>query len=172
MTVPDIRINVMLDGKRLEAEVLGLLTRFEVRESDADPTVAALRFSMTQLPDGEFAPVDEALFAPAARLSLDVVADIVVERVQFPSAALHDVISCAARPFLVGILGGDATPLHLERQGVAASEPSAARHANRLSERTASIRMLPCAHVTQPVSPDESAERHAGTARARHPYDA
>jgi phage protein D len=62
----------MLDGKRLEAEVLGLLTRLEVRESDVDSTVAALRFNLSQLSDGEFSPVDEELFTPAARLSLDV----------------------------------------------------------------------------------------------------
>ncbi|OJH34512.1 hypothetical protein BON30_42640 [Cystobacter ferrugineus] len=62
----------MFDGKRLEAGVLGLLTRLEVRESDADATVAALRFNLSQLPDGEFSPVDEELFTPAAHLSLDV----------------------------------------------------------------------------------------------------
>lgn len=68
----DARINVTLDGKRLEAGALALLTRAEVRESDVDPTVAALRFNLSQLPDGEFAPVDEALFTPAAPLALDI----------------------------------------------------------------------------------------------------
>lgn len=70
--MPDARVNVMLDGKRLEASVLGLLSRLEVRESDVDPTVAALRFKLTQLPDGAFSPVDDELFTPAARLSVDV----------------------------------------------------------------------------------------------------
>ncbi len=70
--MPDARINVLLEGKRLEAGVLGRLTRLEVRESDVDSTVAALRFNLSQLPDGAFSPVDDALFTPAARLSLDV----------------------------------------------------------------------------------------------------
>lgn len=70
--MPGARVNVMLDGKRLEAGVLGLLSRLEVRESDVDSTVAALRFNLSQLPDGAFSPVDDDLFMPAARLSLDV----------------------------------------------------------------------------------------------------
>jgi hypothetical protein len=70
--VPDPALTVSVEGQPLDAAVLGLLTRVEVRESDVDATVAALRFNSTQTPDGEFSPVDEGLFAPAAKLSITV----------------------------------------------------------------------------------------------------
>jgi hypothetical protein len=70
--VPAPRINVLLNGERLDDRALALLTRLEVRESDADPTVAALRFRLTQQPDGAFFPLDEDLFEPAAGLAVDV----------------------------------------------------------------------------------------------------
>jgi hypothetical protein len=64
----------LLDGERLDGRILELLVRLEVRESDADPTVAALRFKLTQQPDGAFFPLDEGLFEPAAPLAVDVAA--------------------------------------------------------------------------------------------------
>jgi hypothetical protein len=70
--MPDPRINAMLDGQRLDPAVLQLLTRLEVRESDTDPTVAALRFNLSQSPEGAFSPIDDAVFSPGARLVLDV----------------------------------------------------------------------------------------------------
>jgi hypothetical protein len=66
------RISVALDGEKLQADVLALLSRLEVRESDTDPTVAALRFNLSQMPSGEFSPLDDEIFLPGARLSLDV----------------------------------------------------------------------------------------------------
>jgi hypothetical protein len=70
--MPDPRLLVAIDGEALEASILGLLTRIEVRESDADPTILALRFNCTQSPDGEFTPVDEGVFVPAAKISVQV----------------------------------------------------------------------------------------------------
>lgn len=70
--MPDPRLLVSIDGQPLDAPVLGLLTRVEVRESDADPTLLALRFNGTQSPEGEFSPIDEGLFTPAVKISLDV----------------------------------------------------------------------------------------------------
>ncbi|AGP41502.1 phage late control D family protein [Sorangium cellulosum] len=70
--MPDPRLLVSVEGEPLEHAVLGLLTRIEVRESDADPTVAALRFNCAQSPEGDFSPVDDGIFTPAAKLSVDV----------------------------------------------------------------------------------------------------
>lgn len=70
--MPDPRLLVSIDGEPLDPAVLGLLSRIEVRESDADPTVLALRFNATQTPEGELTPVDEGLFVPAAKVSLQV----------------------------------------------------------------------------------------------------
>jgi len=70
--VTTARINVTLDDRRLDASVLGLLSRLEVRESDVDPTIAALRFNLSQTAEGAFSPIDDALFSPGARLSIDI----------------------------------------------------------------------------------------------------
>ena len=42
--MPSPRIKVLVDGSPLDATVLAQLTRAEVRESDCDPSVLALRF--------------------------------------------------------------------------------------------------------------------------------
>lgn len=70
--MPVARVNVMLDEKRIDAAVLGLLSRLEVRESDDDPTVAALRFNLAQTPEGHVTPIDDALFSPGAKLAVEV----------------------------------------------------------------------------------------------------
>ena len=70
--MPDPRLLVSVEGEPLDAAALGLLTRIEVRESDADPTTAALRFNAAQSPEGEFSPIDEGIFAPAAKLGIQV----------------------------------------------------------------------------------------------------
>ncbi|WP_437755106.1 phage late control D family protein [Sorangium sp. So ce1389] len=70
--MPDPRLLVSVDGEPIEASVLGLLTRIEVRESDADPTLLALRFNAAQSPDGEFSPLDEGIFLPSAKISVQV----------------------------------------------------------------------------------------------------
>lgn len=70
--MPDPRLLVSVEGEPLDPAVLGLLTRIEIRESDGDPTVAALRFNTTQTPEGEYTPLDDDLFAPAAKLSVQI----------------------------------------------------------------------------------------------------
>lgn len=70
--MPDPRLQVTIDGEPIEAEILGLLSRIEVRESDADPTLLALRFNCTQSPDGEFMPLDAGVFLPAAKIGVQV----------------------------------------------------------------------------------------------------
>lgn len=70
--MPDPRLLVSVEGQPLDPAVLGLLTRLEVRESDADPTVAALRFNARQAEDGEFSPIDDGIFTPSARVSIQV----------------------------------------------------------------------------------------------------
>ena len=48
------------------------MTRAEVRESDRDPSVLALRFRLVQRADGEFGPLDDDLFEPGVVLSFEV----------------------------------------------------------------------------------------------------
>jgi hypothetical protein len=70
--MPSPRINVLTDGNALAPSVLAQLTRAEVRESDSDPSVLALRFSLVQLANGEFAPLDDRTFEPGAAISFEV----------------------------------------------------------------------------------------------------
>ncbi len=72
MPTPQIRIT--LDGSPIDAALLGRLDRLEVRESDCDPTLAALRFKLSQDPTGRFPLLDEELFAPGQTVAIDVVA--------------------------------------------------------------------------------------------------
>ncbi len=62
--MPSPRVNILVAGSPLEAAVLAQMTRAEVRESDCDPSVLALRFGLVQRPDGEFGPLDDDLFEP------------------------------------------------------------------------------------------------------------
>ena len=68
----DPRYSVTVDGEALDDELTHLLTRLEVRESDGEPGVAALRFQLMQVADGSFAPLDLDLFRPSARVRVDV----------------------------------------------------------------------------------------------------
>jgi hypothetical protein len=70
--MPSPRVNVHVDGSPLEPLVLAQLTRAEVRESDRDPSVLALRFRLVQRADGEFGPVDDELFEPGAEIGFDL----------------------------------------------------------------------------------------------------
>ncbi len=72
--MPEPRLNVLLDGERLQPRVLSLLTELELRESDTDPSVATLRFKQVQHPSGEMFPLDEKVFGPAATLAVDLAA--------------------------------------------------------------------------------------------------
>jgi hypothetical protein len=70
--MPAPRLNVLVAGSPLEPLVLAQLVRAEVRESDCDPSVLALRFRLVQRADGEFGPLDDDLFEPGVPLSFDV----------------------------------------------------------------------------------------------------
>ena len=73
MSQPSLAIE--LADRPLDPAVLGLLTRLELRESDDDPSVIALRFRLVQRGNGEWQPVDEEhFFEPAAKLALDLAA--------------------------------------------------------------------------------------------------
>lgn len=72
--MPDAKVAVQVAGEPLDPAVLGLLQRVEVRESDREPTLAALRFHLTQSPDGSFRPIDDDVFEPAVALAVDAVA--------------------------------------------------------------------------------------------------
>jgi hypothetical protein len=70
--MPSPRVNVLVAGSPLDPAVLAQMVRAEVRESDCDPSVLALRFRLVQRADGEFGPVDDALFEPGVVVSFDV----------------------------------------------------------------------------------------------------
>src|SRR3954451_13746844 len=70
--MPTPRINVLVSGSAIDPSVLGQLVRAEVRESDADPTVLALRFQLVQRANGEFSPLDDTLFEPGVALSFEL----------------------------------------------------------------------------------------------------
>ncbi len=72
--MPTSQIRITLDGTAIDAALLGRLDRLEVRESDSDPTLAALRFQLSQDPTGRFSLLDEELFAPGQAIAVDVVA--------------------------------------------------------------------------------------------------
>ena len=70
--MPSPRLNVFVSGSPLDPAVLAQLTRAEVRESDSDPSVLALRFRLVQRADGEFGPLDDDLFEPGVSLGFEV----------------------------------------------------------------------------------------------------
>ncbi|MGH2942824.1 MAG: contractile injection system protein, VgrG/Pvc8 family [Solirubrobacteraceae bacterium] len=70
--MPSPRINVLVAGSAVDPGIVALLDRAEVRESDADPSVLALRFRLTQRPDGEFGPLDDDVFEPGVALSFEL----------------------------------------------------------------------------------------------------
>jgi len=72
--MPDPSLGIQLDGKALPGDVMARLTQVEVRESDADPTIATLRFSLAQGPDGRFFVLDDTLFGPATPVDVDIAA--------------------------------------------------------------------------------------------------
>lgn len=70
--MPSPRINVLVDGSPVEPAVLAKMTRAEVRESDADPSVLALRFALSRRADGEFAVLDDDVLEPGAQIAFEV----------------------------------------------------------------------------------------------------
>ncbi len=70
--MPSPRVNVLVDGSPLDPSVLAQMLRAEVRESDTDPSVLALRFRLVQRSDGEFAPLDDDPFEPGAVVGFEL----------------------------------------------------------------------------------------------------
>src|SRR5215210_2843789 len=70
--MPAPRVNVLVDGSPLDAAVLAQMKRSELRESDSDPSVLALRFRLVQRPDGEFGPLDDTLFEPGVAIGYEL----------------------------------------------------------------------------------------------------
>ncbi|MGH9361768.1 MAG: hypothetical protein ACRD2T_07605 [Thermoanaerobaculia bacterium] len=124
--MPSPKINVLSDGERLEERFLGQLTRLEVRESDSEPTVAALRFNLTQQPAGTFSLLDDERFAAGARLAVELAAPGGLPQRLFDGYVTH------LRPHFetieancyVEVLGMDAAAL-LDAQERAAAYPDA-----------------------------------------------
>jgi len=69
--MPSPRINVLVAGSSLDLAIVALIGRWEVRESDREPSVLALRLRLVQRPDGEFGPLDDDVFEPGVALSFE-----------------------------------------------------------------------------------------------------
>lgn len=70
MPAPFLKLQV--SGDVVEPAVLDRIRRLEVRESDQEPSVLALRLQLSQKPSGEFSPLDDESFGSGARVSLDL----------------------------------------------------------------------------------------------------
>ena len=70
--MPAPRLNIFVAGSPLDPAVLAQMTRAEVRESDSDPSVLALRFSLVQHGNGEFSPLDDNVFEPGAAIAFEL----------------------------------------------------------------------------------------------------
>lgn len=70
--MPAPRINILVSGSPLDQKVLAQLQRAELRESDCDPSVLALRFTLVQRANGEFGPLDDDLFEPSVVLGFEL----------------------------------------------------------------------------------------------------
>lgn len=68
--MPVAHYQLTLDGKALPEPLRALLTRVELRESDCEASVAALRFRLAPQQTGEVYPLDEEHFRPLARLAV------------------------------------------------------------------------------------------------------
>lgn len=70
--MPAPSLQLLIDDQPAEPGLVDRVRRIEVRESDEDPTVAALRLQLTQQPSGAFSPLDDDLFEAGARLGIEV----------------------------------------------------------------------------------------------------
>lgn len=70
--MPAPLIQLLIDDEPADRRLLDRVRRMEVRESDEDPTVAALRIQLSQEPAGTFFPLDDELFAAGTRLGIEV----------------------------------------------------------------------------------------------------
>jgi hypothetical protein len=70
--MPAPLIQLLIDGEAAEPRVIDRVRRIEVRESDEDPSVIALRLQLTQQPSGAFFPLDDDVFTAGAQLGLEV----------------------------------------------------------------------------------------------------
>lgn len=64
-------LRVLIDGDPAEPSFLDRIRRIEVRESDQDPTVAALRMKLSQQPSGAIFPLDEESLGAGVALAIE-----------------------------------------------------------------------------------------------------
>jgi phage protein D len=70
--VATAQVSVLIDSERLDGALIDALARLELRESDAEPGIATLRFKLVQRPNGEYTPIDDPLFAAGAKLAVEI----------------------------------------------------------------------------------------------------
>ncbi|HEY3256769.1 MAG TPA: contractile injection system protein, VgrG/Pvc8 family [Polyangiaceae bacterium] len=146
-------VNLLLNDERVDADLLRQLSRVEVRESDHDPTLAVLRFKLAQQPNGEFFPLDDELFTPAAALAVDIAAPGGVPQRLFSGHVTH------VRPHFeiiesncyLEVLGVDAACLlDVQDQVVAYPDSSDSDAAQQVFDRngiTAQVTDTPARHL-------------------------
>lgn len=72
--MPAPAIQLLVDREAVEPRVLARVARLEVRESDEDPSMAAVRLQLSQQPSGAFFPLDDEIFVSGVRLGIEVAA--------------------------------------------------------------------------------------------------
>ena len=82
-------ISVIIAGERLDSSLLDRLFSLEVRESDVDPTVATLRFSLIQQPTGEYSLIDDDIFTAGEALAIEIAAPGGLSQRLFDGYATH-----------------------------------------------------------------------------------
>jgi hypothetical protein len=70
--MPAPAIQLQVGGEAVEPAIIDRIRRLEVRESDQDPTVLAIRLQLSQQPSGEFTPLDDEVFGSGVRVSVDI----------------------------------------------------------------------------------------------------
>lgn len=72
--MPAPLFQILIDGEAVEPRLMSSVRRMEVRESDEEASMAALRLQLAQLPSGEYYPLDEDIFSPGVRISIELAA--------------------------------------------------------------------------------------------------
>ena len=72
--MPTPRLLLLIDDEPADARLTDRIQRIEVRESDDEPAMAALRLQLGQQPSGAFYPLDDEIFGPGVEIGIEVAA--------------------------------------------------------------------------------------------------
>jgi hypothetical protein len=72
--MPAPLVQLLIDAEPAAPRLVDRIRRIEVRESDEDPTVAAVRLQLAQQPSGSFFPLDDEVFTAGTRIGVEIAA--------------------------------------------------------------------------------------------------